>query len=76
MGGSLRRQRSRKESVMKCANPDCNREIFVDRRGWLSKRPYCSEHCRDAFVAQELQQKQDVSTYFERLFCNRLRIDG
>jgi len=53
---------------MKRANPDCNREIFVYRRGWLSKRRYCSKHRRDAFVPQELQQKQGVSTYFEWLF--------
>jgi hypothetical protein len=56
---------------MKCANPDCNREIglIVYRRGWLSKRRrYCSKHCRDAFVPQKQQQKQGVSTYFEWLF--------
>jgi hypothetical protein len=70
MGGGLCRQNSWKESVMKCANPDCNREIglIVYRRGWLSKRRYCSKHCRDAFVPQKLQQKQGVSTYFEWLF--------
>ena len=55
---------------MKCANPDCNREIglIVYRRRWLSKRRYCSKHCRDALVSQKLQQKQGVSTYFEWLF--------
>jgi hypothetical protein len=53
---------------MKCANPDCNREIFVYRRGWLSKRRYCSKHCRDTFVPQKLQQKQGVPTYFEWVF--------
>jgi hypothetical protein len=70
MGGGLRRQNSWKESVMKCANPDCNREIglIVYRRGWLGKWRYCSRHCRDAFVPQKLQQKQGVSTYFEWLF--------
>jgi hypothetical protein len=64
MGGGLRRQHSWKESVMKCANPDCNREIFGYQRGWLSKRRYCSKHCRDVFVPQ----KQGVSSYFEWLF--------
>jgi hypothetical protein len=60
MGGG---QNSWKESVMKCANPDCNREIFVYRSARLSKRRHC-----DAFVPQKLQQKQDFSTYFEWLF--------
>ena len=38
---------------MKCSNPDCNRGIglVAYQRGWLSKRRYCSKHCRDAFVA-------------------------
>ena len=38
---------------MKCANPECFREIgpVAYRRGWFSKRRYCSKHCRDAFVA-------------------------
>ena len=55
---------------MKCSNPHCNRDIGVVayRRGWFSKRRYCSNHCRDAFVPQKLQQKQGVSTYFEWLF--------
>ena len=39
---------------MKCANAEGNREIFVYRRGCLSKRRYCSKHCRDAFVPQKL----------------------
>jgi hypothetical protein len=70
MGGGLRRHKSWKESVMKCSNPDCNRSIglVAYRRGWFSKRRYCSKHCRDAFVPQKLQQKQGVSTYFEWLF--------
>jgi len=57
---------------MKCANPDCNREIFGYRRGWFSKRRYCSKHCRDAFVPQKLQQKQSVSTYFEWFFLQQI----
>lgn len=38
---------------MKCSNPNCNRGIGLVsfRRGWFSKRHYCSKHCRDAFVA-------------------------
>jgi hypothetical protein len=38
---------------MKCSNPGCNRGIglVAYRRGWFSKRRYCSKHCRDAFVA-------------------------
>ena len=47
---------------MKCSNPDCNRGIglVAYQRGWFSKRRYCSQRCRDAFVAdaQNLQQKR------------------
>jgi hypothetical protein len=70
MGGSLRPQNSGKESVMKCANPDRNRDIglVTYRRGSFSKRQYCSKHRRDAFVPQKLQQRRKVSTYFEWLF--------
>ena len=57
---------------MKCSNPDCTCGIglVVYRRGWFSKRRYCSKHCRDAFVADapKLQQKRNVTTYFEWLF--------
>jgi hypothetical protein len=57
---------------MKCSNLDCDRGIglVAYRRGWFSKRRYCSKHCRDAFVADapELQQKRSVTTYFEWLF--------
>ena len=46
---------------MRCSNPDCNRGIglVAYRRGWSSKR-YCTQHCRDAFVAvaPNLQQNQ------------------
>jgi hypothetical protein len=57
---------------MKCSNPDCNRGIglVAYRRGWFSKRRYCSKHCRDAFVADvpKLQRKRSVTTYCELLF--------
>jgi hypothetical protein len=57
---------------MKCSNLDCNRGIglVAYRRGWFSKRRYCSKHCRDTFVAEapKLQQKPSVTTYFELLF--------
>jgi hypothetical protein len=56
---------------VKCSNPDCNRGIglVAYRRGWFSKRRYCSKHCRDTFVAEapKLQQKPSVTTYFELL---------
>jgi hypothetical protein len=70
-GGPLR-QKSGKESVMKCSNPDCKRGLglVAYQRGWFSKRRYCSKHCRDAFVADapKLQQKRSVTTSFEWLF--------
>jgi hypothetical protein len=57
---------------MKCSNPNCNRGIglVAHRRGWFSKRRYCSKQCRDAFVAYapNLQQKQSVPTHFGWLF--------
>ena len=61
--GGPRRQKSWKESVMKCSNPDCNRGIglIAYQRGWFSNRRYCSRHCRNAFVADapKLQPKRD-----------------
>jgi hypothetical protein len=57
---------------MKCSNPACKRGIglVAYRRGWFSKRRYCSKDCRDAFVADvpKLQQEGSVTTYFDRLF--------
>ena len=58
---------------MKCSNPDCNRSIglVAYRRGWFSKRRYCSRNCRDAFVTdlpKRSQQERSVTTYFEWLF--------
>jgi hypothetical protein len=40
---------------MKCSNPNCNRGLglVVYRRGWFSKRRYCSKDCRDNFAAVE-----------------------
>ena len=38
---------------MKCSNPGCNRAIglvVAHRRGWFSKRRYCSRNWRYAFV--------------------------
>jgi len=57
---------------MKCSNPDCNRGIGLvhHRRGWFSKRRYCSRNCRDAFVADlpSPQKEPSATTYFEWLF--------
>jgi hypothetical protein len=58
---------------MKCSNPYCNRGIglVAHRRGWFSKRRYCSKNCRYAFVAdlpKWSHQKQSASTCFEWLF--------
>jgi hypothetical protein len=55
---------------MKCSNPDCNRSIglIAYRRGWFSKRRYCSRHCRDAFAVPKQQQKRSMTTYFDWLF--------
>ena len=65
-----------KEGVMKCSNPECNRGIglVAYRRGWFSKRRYCSKHCRDAFVADapKLPQEWNAPTYFEWLFLQSI----
>jgi hypothetical protein len=58
---------------MKCSNPNCNRGIglIAHRRGWFSKRRYCSRNCRDALAAglpKRSHQEQSASTYFEWLF--------
>ena len=58
---------------MKCSNPYCNRGIglVAHRRGWFSKRRYCSRNCSRAFVAdlpKRSHQEQSASTYFEWLF--------
>jgi len=69
-------QQSWKEGVMKCSNPECNRGIglVAYRRGWFSKRPYCSKHCRDAFVADapKLRQERNAPTHFEWLFLQSI----
>ena len=66
---------------MKCSNPDCNHGfgLVSHRRGWFSKRRYCSKHCRDAVMANipKLQQKRSTTTYFEWLFEQPvLKFDG
>ena len=57
---------------MKCSNPDRNRGIGLvyHRRGWLSKRRYCSRNCGDALVADPPRPQKEPSalTFFERLF--------
>jgi hypothetical protein len=58
---------------MKCSNPDCNRNIglVAHRRGWFGKRRYCSNQCRDAFVAErpkKSRQERSATTYFGWLF--------
>jgi hypothetical protein len=70
--GDARHRKPRKESVMKCSNPNCSRGIglVAHRRGWFGKRLYCSRRCRDAFVAQRRkrsQQERTATTYFEWL---------
>jgi hypothetical protein len=57
---------------MRCSNPYCNRGIglLAHRRGWFSRRRYCSRNCHYAFVAvlPKRSREQSVSTYFEWLF--------
>jgi hypothetical protein len=59
---------------MKCSNPDCTRGIGLVhyRRGWFSKRRYCSKSCRDAVVvidrAGQSRLEENPTTYFDWLF--------
>jgi len=58
---------------MKCSNPNCYRSIglVAHRRGWFTKRHYCSRNCRDALMAdlpKRSRQERRASTHFERLF--------
>ena len=62
---------------MKCSNPDCNRGIglVAYRRGWFSKRSYCSRQCRDGLVAEQPNQSQQevsATTYFDWLFLQQI----
>jgi hypothetical protein len=66
-------QKTAKESVMKCSNPDWSRGIglVAYRRGWFSKRRHCSLHCRDADAIacpKQTQQERNATSYFEWLF--------
>ena len=59
---------------MKCSKPACSRNIglVAYRRGWLSKRRYCSRNCRDTIViidrAKRAHQECRQATYVEWLF--------
>ena len=66
-----RRQRSWKESVMKCSNPGCNRGIglIAYQRGWFSKGLYCSKHCRNAFVADAPNLQQNLKNAVLKRFA-------
>jgi hypothetical protein len=57
---------------MKCSNSDCNRGIGLVsyRRGWSSRRRYCSKKCRDNFVAKQTRTSMPEwrpITYFDWL---------
>jgi len=62
---------------MKCSNPNCYRSIglVAHRRGWFTKRRYCSRNCRDALMAdlpKRSRQERGASTYFEWLFLQQI----
>jgi hypothetical protein len=72
--GDVRHQGLHEESVMRCSNPDCNRGIglVAYRRGWFSKRRYCSRKCRDAAGVidrvKPSRPEQTPATYCDWLF--------
>lgn len=59
---------------MKCSNPNCTRGIGLVsyRRGWFSKRHYCSKHCRDAFVADARNPQYKHKSSIHRRFVTAL----
>src|SRR5271169_202589 len=72
-----RHQKTREESIMKCANQNCNHGIglVAHRRGWFGKRRYCSRQCRDTFVAERpnlSQQERNATTYVDWLFSQQI----
>jgi hypothetical protein len=61
---------------MKCSNPNCNHGIGLAsyRRGWFSKRRYCSRNCRDASANALPRQahQEGAMTYFEWLYSQSI----
>jgi len=55
---------------MKCSNPDCTRGIglVAYRSGWFAKRCYCSQHCRNAFVADAWNLRQNPTSALLKRF--------
>ena len=55
---------------MKCSNPDCTRGIglVAYRSGWFAKRRYCSQHCRNAFVADARNLQQNSKSALLKRF--------
>jgi len=57
---------------MKCAHPDCSRGIgLVSYRRPFGKGRYCSKHCRDNYLAEQVTPttgRYRAATYFEWLF--------
>src|SRR5262249_21644742 len=62
--GDDRPLESRKESVMKCAHPTCNRGIgLVSHRRSFSKGLYCSRRCRDNYAAAKPRTSDDARLF-------------
>ena len=55
---------------MKCSNPDCCRGIglVAYRSSWFGKRPFCSQHCRNAFVADARNLRQNPKSALLKRF--------
>src|SRR5262249_36141829 len=51
-------------------NPDCTRGIglVAYRSGWFGKRRYCSQHCRNAFVADAWNLRQNPQSALLKRF--------
>jgi hypothetical protein len=62
----------RKERVMKCSHPECNRGIgLVSYRRAFCRDRYCSKKCRDSYAIERTKPvilERATTTYVERLF--------
>jgi hypothetical protein len=57
--GFVRHRKPRKEPVMKCSHPMCNRGIgLVSHRRWFHKGLDCSRGCRDDYAIMQTRPKR------------------
>jgi hypothetical protein len=61
-GDFVRHRKPRKEIIMKCSHPMCDRGIgLVSHRRWFGKGLYCSCRCRDNYATAPTRPKPPLS---------------